>query len=152
MYFIFTTNNWGICFKFSSLVTKISMITLLQLEKRDEPFPTVASHFKKSTWTMALNVRYLKLIFLIQIISVPHLLHFGKSTMQSCLLFVHQMSHNLRQNGRKVHTLSPFHNIKGGKMAHLDSCVASSMTLAGMGVCCSILFNPRLCFGQNTCI
>ena len=49
MYFIFTTNNWGICFKFSSLVTKISMITLLQLEKRDEPFPTVASHFKKST-------------------------------------------------------------------------------------------------------
>ena len=37
---------------------------------------------------MALNVRYLKLIFLIQIISVPHLLHFGKSTMQSRLLFV----------------------------------------------------------------
>lgn len=36
---------------------------------------------------MALNVRYLKLIFLIQIISVPHLLHFGKSMMQSCLLF-----------------------------------------------------------------
>ena len=101
---------------------------------------------------MALNVRYLKLIFLIQIISVPHLLHFGKSMMQSCLLFVliKIMSHNLRQNGRKVQTLSPFHNIKGGKMAHLDFCEASSM--AGMAVSCSILFNPRLCFGQNTCI
>ena len=56
------------------------------------------------------------------------------------------MSQNLRQNGRKVQTLSPFHNIKGGKMAHLDSCVASFMTLAGMGVCRSILFNPRLRF------
>ena len=49
------------------------------------------------------------------------------------------MSHNLRQNGRKVQTLSPFHNIKGGKMEHLDFCVASSM--AGMAVSCSILFN-----------
>ena len=58
----------------------------------------------------------------------------------------YQMAHNLGQNGQKVQTLYPSHNIKGGKVAHLDSRVASSMTLAGMGVCCSILFNPRLRF------